>query len=82
MSSRRTFLAGTGITGLIGATFRGDALARAAAPTRMPASARRASSPPMKITGRRSSELLIPTARSSTSTTAVFAPRQPTFSTR
>jgi isopenicillin-N epimerase len=30
MSSRRTFLAGSGMTGLIGATFRGDALARAA----------------------------------------------------
>lgn len=30
MSSRRAFLAGTGLTGLIGATFREDALARAA----------------------------------------------------
>jgi isopenicillin-N epimerase len=30
MSSRRTFLAGTGIAGLLGATFREDALARAA----------------------------------------------------
>jgi hypothetical protein len=30
MSSRRTFLAGTGITGLFGAAFRADALARAA----------------------------------------------------
>ena len=30
MASRRTFLASTGLTGLIGATFREDALARAA----------------------------------------------------
>ena len=82
MSTRRTFLASAGITGLMGATFRQDAVARAAGADRDAGACKACELAGNEDFWSEIGALSTTIAPSSTSTTAVFARRQPMSSIR